>query len=333
MYLAFPIPARRLVSCLLSFSFSLSCTISLYPPLYPPLHPPSHSLSLYRSHSLNLSLFLSAAGGPSPLTEHTGASPREPRGGGWSAQVGGCRGGGERTSLEDGDAGVVGVDHGPPCPRRLEGRPRRHGCQGGTGGRGASAARERGERGIVDNNNYYTRSFANAVLRRGVSGAGWEVGERSGCRERLAAISPGYRGSGRRRKKTRRRTRWKRRVRSETGRERFLNGIVMRVFPVLSSFSDALSTIASFSSFSRLLHLFLPLSPLSLLYTRPLISPHGRTPSAVQWTRAYTVCEFVLEGSLHFHARLHVCVFAPMYICTYHTSHIEARERTQPLPS
>lgn len=54
----------------------------------------------------------------------------------------------------------------------------------------AGGLSERGERDTVDNNNYYTRwSFANAVLRRGVSGVGWEVGERSECRERPVAIS------------------------------------------------------------------------------------------------------------------------------------------------
>lgn len=180
MYLAFPIPARRLVSCLPSLFFSPSCTLSLL-----------LSLSLYsppasRSCSPSRSLWRSFSG-----AHRTRVRVRECREGVEGAQVGGCRGGGERTSLEDGDAGAVGVDHGPPCPRRLEGRPRHRGCQGGQAGAvRAGGLSERGERDTVDNNNYYTRwSFANAVLRRGVSGVGWEVGERSECRERPVAIS------------------------------------------------------------------------------------------------------------------------------------------------
>lgn len=91
----------------------------------------------------------------------------------------------------------------------------------------------------------------------------------------------------------------------DAGGERFLNGIVMRVFPVLSSFSNALyDCFVLLLLLHRLFLLFLPLSPLLLLYTRPLVSSPGRTPPPHSG-RARILSEFVLED---FHACVNVCV-------------------------
>lgn len=152
----------------------------------------------------------------------------------------------------------------------------------------------------MDNNNYYTRrSFANAVLRRGVSSVGWEVGERSGCRERLAAIWPGYRrrGTGRRVRERKRDGRGK-----ILKRDRYAS-LSRALFLLQYSLYDCFVLLFLLP---RICLLFLPLSPLPLLYTRPLVSPLGRTPPP-HTGRARILYEFMLEESLHFHARIHVC--------------------------
>lgn len=268
-----------------------------------------YSLSFARSRSLCRWRSFSVDG-----THRTRVRVRASREGVDGAQVGGCRGGGERTSLEDGDAGAVGVDHGPPCPRWLEGRPRHRGCQGGTGGRGALAD-ERRVRGaswtiiiIIHAGVLQMLSFDGGLAARSGRSVN-EVGAGNGWPlSRPVTEGAGGRGGGRR-------ARRKRRVRGETGGERFLNGIVMRVFPVLSSFSNALSTIASFSSFSSLAsssYFSSSFPTLALIYSAARFTPWAH-PSAVQWTRAYTLCENSCWKKAYTFMRGYMCVY--MYGC------------------
>lgn len=105
VYLAFPIPAQRLVSCLLS--------LSPFPPLA-----------------------LAASAGLSSLMEHIERGYESVRSNGVGAGLRGRARRGRRTNVTRSWGCWVGVDHGPPCPQRLEGRPRHHGRGKGRGGSG-----------------------------------------------------------------------------------------------------------------------------------------------------------------------------------------------------
>lgn len=155
---------------------------------------------------------------------------------------------------------------------------------------------------------------------------GRSVNEVSAGNGRSLYLARLYRGRRRRRwlkrwrRKRRRRTK---RVRGGTGGERFLNGIVMRVFPVLSSFSNALyDCFVLLLLLHRLFLLFLPLSPLLLLYTRPLVSSPGRTPPPYSG-RARILSEFVLED---FHACVNVCACVCVCNASRITRHISRLE-------
>jgi len=119
VYLAFAVPARHLVSC---------------PPSRPPFLP----------SFLRLSSLLSPPALSSLTERGERARECEPEPATASARVGAgvasedARGKARRESVTRSWGCWVGVDHGPPCPRRLEGRPRhRDRRKGGKQARGA----------------------------------------------------------------------------------------------------------------------------------------------------------------------------------------------------
>lgn len=147
VYLAFPIPAQRLVSCLLSLSLFLSPSLAL----------PYAGLSSLMEHI--------ERGYESVRTEGVGAGVRgraEREANERHSKLGMLGRRGPWTTLST----AAGGETTPPRPT--------NGGQTGERHRGMT----KGEvRGAVDNNNYYTRrSFANAVLRGWLATRGGKKG-------------------------------------------------------------------------------------------------------------------------------------------------------------